>query len=418
MKAMIRLLLLLLCLLLPAGAFAETYTVPETKQGKESFLSDGNEKTYLTIAANRSVTLAGLPEGTQGVLVTWFTRPAQFKLEFLDADGIPLGKGEMRTGTMLHQYIETNGADGVRLSGAKLEIAELTAVTNPEKLPFLPNGTPCDALLLLSHVGDESLAAAPVLKELTDHGLTVQVCYLYDTQRDRKGECIDTLRALGIYREPEFCDWKAPVYDTRDSAKRGFSPAAANKLLGSLLKTYEPKLWITDAIGSGRILNHQFDTVTQAVEKHYLLIEDGPITLTLTDAEAAPLNEAYRLQRSQRIYRKEVAKTAQLALLSEGKDAGLLDGLAAESFLTYAAPTPEPTPSPTPAPTEAPTPAPTPAPTEPPKAEPTEQPTASPTEAPAKEPEKATPNRTPLWIAIALLAAGAAIWAFRKKRKA
>ena len=182
MKPIRMLAAILALLLLPAAALAEEYAVPEAKKGREAFLHDGNEKTYLTAYSPEGFTLSDLSAETRGVMLAWFTVPDRCEAQLLDETGKVVLTRTL-TGGSLHQYLPTDGAAGVRLTGSKLELAEFCAVTDPDALPFTANDTPCDALLLLTHVGDESLAAAPALKVLTDHGLTVQIVYLYEEQR-------------------------------------------------------------------------------------------------------------------------------------------------------------------------------------------------------------------------------------------
>ena len=355
-------LLALLLLTLPLLTFADTYTVPDAKKGNEGFLSDGNEATYLTIPA-AGVTLSDLPEGTDGVWACWFTVPNTLRADFYDADGVVV-RTESIAPKMLNTYLPLDGARGVRLSGVRMELAELVPVADASTLPFAANNTKADVVLLLSHLGDETLVAAPVLKALTDYHLTVQVGYLYKDLRDRKGECIRTLRALGITREPYFFDWQKPYYDTVESAQSRHDTGVAKRDVNALLRTCAPALWISDGIGAGAVIKSLWPTITEAVQKHYILSENGPIPLTMTDEEAAPLNAAYKLQSSRLIYRDGVAQSVSLQLLTDGADDELLSGIATDSFLTYASPTPVPTPTPEPTPTPTPTPEPTPAPTD------------------------------------------------------
>ena len=358
-------LLALLLLTLPVLSTADTYLVPDAKAGKESFLCDNNEKTYLVIPASGRVELTDIAEGTDGVWISWFSVPGRVHVDFYGSDGVVM-RTETITPSMLNTYLPLNGATAVRLSGTKMEIAEFVPVADEASIPFESNDKPADVVLLLTHVGDESLVAAPILKTLTDYHLSVQICYIYNDLRDRKAECIQTLRAMGIPREPIFWNWQKPAYDTLKGAQRRYQPSEARKAFASLLSLCAPKIWITDGLGAGQIVEKVWPTVTNSVAKNYVLTENGPITLTLTDEEAAPLNEAYRLQASRRVYRDGVAQSVSMQLLTEGAEPDLLAGLAPESFLSYASPTPIPTPTPTPSPTPTPTPtpSPTPAPTD------------------------------------------------------
>ena len=417
MKPIRMLAAILALLLLPAAALAEEYAVPEAKKGREAFLHDGNEKTYLTAYSPEGFTLSDLSAETRGVMLAWFTVPDRCEAQLLDETGKVVLTRTL-TGGSLHQYLPTDGAAGVRLTGSKLELAEFCAVTDPDALPFTANDTPCDALLLLTHVGDESLAAAPALKVLTDHGLTVQIVYLYEEQRDRMGEAIETLRAFGISRDPVFLGWSAPAEDTKAAANRGYNPKEAKQTMQTLCDTYRPKIWITDGLGAGEVLENRFSEITPRVEKHYVLSEKGSIVLQLSEDEAALWNAAYRQQESQRLFRKTVATEARLQLLSKDRPEALLDGFSADAFLTYATPTPVPTETPTPAPTETPAPieaAPS-AKTQEKRSDPSgetgSEATPTPTEAPKKttEAEETGPRWGAVTIIGAIVAAGAAIW--------
>lgn len=352
-------LLLAALLLLPSAAFAEEYTLPASKEGKESFLTDRDDRTFLSIGSRDAVTLGGLDSSVENVLITWFHIPGRVKVEYLNAAGEVL-RAETRQDTTYYVSLPTDGAAAVRLSGAKFELAGFVPVHAGESLPILPNDTPCDALVLLTHPGDEMLVAAPLLKALTDCGLTVQIAYLYTPHRDRIGEAIASLQALGILREPYFCDFPIPVYDTPESGKRRYSASNARKLLAALADTYAPKLTVIDTLGAGENLLPQVEAAAEKFEKLYVIAEDGTLTLPLSEADAPAYDAALDLQTSQRVFRLHAARETKLRLIGEGAEP-LLEGIAVESFLTYASPTPEPTPEPTdtPEPIEAPTPEPT-----------------------------------------------------------
>ncbi len=357
MKRVRWIVLLLMLLLLPIGAFAEAYTVPEAKASREAALHDGDERTFLTASSPDGFTLRELSADVQGVLLAWYNVPERYEVQFLNESG-KVVRTEWMLSNALHQYLPTNGAAAVRVSGSRLELAEFVPVTDPASLSFVPNDTPCDALLLLSHIGDESLVAAPVLKLLSDHGLTIQIVYLYEDARDRMGEAIETLHAYGILRDPLFFNWTAPAEDTKESAMRVYQPKEAKAEIQALWQTYRPRIWITDGIGAGGVLSGRLPEITEQVEKHYLLSESGSIEYALSAEEAAICQSAYELQASQRLFRFRAAETCRLTLLSEGAPEQVLDGYLPESFLTYATPTPIPTATPAPTPTEAPTTAP------------------------------------------------------------
>ena len=331
-------------------------------------------------------------------------------MEYLDESGAVL-KQETVKDAPLRQVLPLDGAASLRFAGSKLEIAELRSIRADESLPFEPNGTPCDALLLLTQAGDESLVAAPILKQLADYGLTVQVCYLNKADRDRKGEVMETLAALGILREPVFCDMNPPEKDTPEAGKKRYYAGEIRRIFTELLETYRPTVWFTDGLGAGQALSEKAALITEAVQKHYWLTEDGSVVLTVSEEETARFDDAYRLQSSQRLYRKQTARKVRMTLLTPDAAEPLFDGIAPDTFLTYASPTPLPTETPTPAPTIEPTPAPTETPqptaepTQPPTVSPTPQPTEAPTDAPLfmSEPQPAQTDSAPhplLWLIV------------------
>ena len=72
----IGLALLALLLLLPLAAFADDYTLPEKKQGKEPYLCDGDDRTYVTITRPAYMS-AGFPRRKSTAWNIW-TKAARF----------------------------------------------------------------------------------------------------------------------------------------------------------------------------------------------------------------------------------------------------------------------------------------------------------------------------------------------------
>lgn len=351
--------MLCLCLLIPFAALAEDtaspspYTMPEGKEGRESLLCDGDYRTFVTV--KRNLTLTYVPEeGASTVLLEWFSLPGSYTVDFLDSEGKVLDS-QARTPLSYHEYIDMGSAVGLRLSSKeKMEVAELRAVTETDAV-YRSGYMPCDVLLLLQEPGQECTEVAPVLRDLLDNGLTVQLCYVLSPSRDRMGEVMESLHYLGIEREPIFLSLDAPRDDSYEAAQNRWIKKELRNAL-TPLEVLSPRLIIAD--GSGMV-GYALDTLLQQEidpEKVYVLDEAGEVSCAIEGDGLAVMQEALNLQRSQRIYRLEPASTVSLRSVA-GAGGALLEGMDMGAFLTYATPTPAPTE--TPAPTDTPSPAPT-----------------------------------------------------------
>ena len=235
----------------------------------------------------------------------------------------------------------------MRLSGSNdLKIAELRTLQTGETI-FASPATPCDALILLRELGEEYSLASPVLEELRQKGLTIQLVYLLSSDRDRMGEVMEYLSALGIFREPVFLSLKQPQADTRDAAQNKWANMQLNVILSCA-----PRLLVLGKDGMCAYIWELMQKQGSTPEKVYALDDYGSVLCAMEETAVTVLKEVWTLQRSQQLYKQQPAVEAALTpLIGEGS---LLDGMDTADFLTYATPTPFPTAAPTPSPTYSP----------------------------------------------------------------
>lgn len=377
------------CLILPFGVTAEEtspsspYLMPEGKEGRENLLCDGDYRTFVTVRRNLSLTFT--PEASSGtILLEWFSLPGSYTLEFLDASGAVLDS-QSRKPASYHEYIELGDAKALRISSkALLEIAELR-LARVDEAAFTAGYAPCDVLLLLKEPGGECTTAAPVLQYLLDHGLTVQICYVLTSHRDRMGEAMDSLRYLEVLREPIFLSMKKPRDDTYDAAFNLWLRKELRAAVKTLL-VLNPKIVIADDSGASAYVLETLLKQDIAPEKVYAMDANGDVSFTLEAENRIAMEAALSLHQSQRIYRLQPSDVSTLRSL-QGAGGALLEGLDTGSFITFATPTPAPTDTPSPAPTDTPVPTNTPVPIEE-------------TPAPSPEPEEDKASFSPTWILV------------------
>lgn len=384
----------LLCTFLPVrhvlaeediASVSSPYIMPKGKEGREALLCDSNYKTFITIQRDLSLTFS--PEvGTSTVLLEWFSLPESYTLEYLDNSGKVLDT-QNRTPITYHEYIEMGEAASLRLSSrVKLEVAELRTLQKEEAV-YVSGYTPCDVVLLLKEPGQECTTAAPVLQYFLNKGLTIQICYVLSTNRDRMGEVMDSLQFLGIEREPVFLSMDTPRDDSYGAAVNRWNEKDLRDA-ASTLTILSPKIIVADGSGSSEYMLEALLKQDVSPDKVYVLDEEGDTSCELNTEEFSTMESALHLQSSQRIYK--LTPTTLVHLRStQGVGGELLDGLDTSTFLTYATPTPAPTD--TPAPTNTPSPAPT--------------NTAMPadTPVPTVEPEPSAKEFSSLWLSAPVL---------------
>lgn len=341
-------LLMGICLLFPLltmGEESSPYTLPENKTEREILLCDRDYRTYLTIHRGNNLTCRIDTPG-EPLLLEWRELPQSYTLELLDKKGEILSRQE-RSGSTFHEYLHTENAAELRLFGSNdLKIAELRTLQTGETI-FASPAAPCDALILLREPGEEYSLASPVLEELRQKGLTIQLVYLLSSDRDRMGEVMEYLSALGIFREPVFLSLKQPQADTRDAAQNKWANMQLNVILSCA-----PRLLV---LGKGGMCAYIWELMQKqglTPEKVYALDDYGSVLCAMEETAVTALKEVWTLQRSQQLYKQQPAVEAALTpLIGEGS---LLDGMDTADFLTYATPTPFPTAAPTPSPTYSP----------------------------------------------------------------
>ena len=197
----------------PASAASAAYdahqldvSLTTSSSGSLSLLTDGQNTTYLTIAAGGSITVSAQTQIAGVYLIfdkvpqTWTCRGEY---------------GEFACGTngFLHEYVDVAEGIGATRSltltfpqGASVaELSVWSAGTLPDTVQvWQPPYAEADLLLFSTHSDDEHLFFAGILPTCIDRGLSAQVVYMvqhFDTH-NRPHEQLDGLWAVGVRNYP------------------------------------------------------------------------------------------------------------------------------------------------------------------------------------------------------------------------
>lgn len=232
----------------PDGALPCTYTVPDEVQSYSSYLNDGDP--YTTVTLKRKETLRMQIDGGAplGLFFDFFDLTGTFTLTFYDAEGNRLS--EQKFADVIYHFMlpvshENVSAVELTVVSGEVRIAECFAYSEGFVPPF-SDADPTEVLVILNEPGDELYLFGGLLAKLAgEHGLSVQVVYLTQTDAWHAHQCMDILRAMGVRRAPQFGSARKDTSRNEQSVYKTLGgDALVNKLTG-LIRTHRPKLLLT-----------------------------------------------------------------------------------------------------------------------------------------------------------------------------
>ncbi|MDD3400108.1 MAG: hypothetical protein PHT58_00550 [Eubacteriales bacterium] len=380
-------LLLILLMMLPTATLSEqggSLVMPQDKAHKASYIEDDDIKTFVNLSDGDRVVLTFDEEG--GAYVEWYSLPTRFEVEYLDAQGMVIAT-QTYTKATYRQLFKVDGCHGVAISAKhnRTQLATLHAVPADFELALSNEQGRCDMLVVLCQVGDESLKMGSVFAQYCGlYGMDVQVCYIRKSTRERFDEAMLSLEAMGVKRSPIFLEREDGGRSDFDGIQNKWNKSETVSALGDVLESSQPRIIVTfdpskdNENGSERATA---DFVMLAIERYgvpsveklYTLCDEGATHITATTEQLGVIEDAYKMQASQRVYRYVPNSQAQFELYysTVGADAtldSLVENLDTASFNAFITPTPQPTATPTAIATQEPA---TPAPTQEPTATPT-----------------------------------------------
>ncbi len=360
------------------------YRMPEGREDAQTYLSDGDLETRLTLTPKQSMTLTWQGEAA-GVMIFWYEPAGKATLEWLDADGNVIGS-EDADRTCYRQWLTANGASGLTVTcvSGQVSMCEVHACTEAYTPDFRQGGQgQADILLVLSGMMDETHALGGLLPQYTvENGVTTAIVYLGKDYGYLVQEGLAALTSLGITCPPQYqlLDDQNAVTVCRVASL--WNDGVLKKTLYALIRAVRPKIIVTVDPGEDSPVRAQYTAQTvQAVVQTMAKGDDADIVSKLYVLDAAggtvvdwtrPLScydgltaqqaaqRAYDSYTSQAMFERKIEKQTAFRLVytAVGEDTAcndLLEHIDTSTLLNYREPTPLPTPTPTPTQTPAPT---------------------------------------------------------------
>lgn len=366
------------------------FELPEDEAQYAYRLTDEQVVSRISLKAEQAFSFSFEPS-RQGVLLSWYTAPAEYVVSQTDASGVSLGETTVSDG-MLNKYLELDPAC-TRVTVTLLKegaIADVSVYGADEELPasvqrWEPTPDKADLLLIAAEPGAEWKELGGALTNYTfERGVKTAILYVSDFgKRERAEEALSTLWAMGVREYPLFAGFTCSNYDSYDMVTEGYRKASLPDYLTQVITALSPKVIVTHGLAETQAA-HRYtaeqvvkvvtdDALTQKLYCFGQMEGQSATTLDLsqplnafggkTAVEAA--QSAYELHLSQHVYGWTVDSTGAftLAYTSVGDDAAkddLLENISTSALISYTLATPSP--APTSEPTSTPLPTDTPAP--------------------------------------------------------
>lgn len=251
---------LLALLLTGAAAMAEARDITAeckywVSEGKAAPMKDAKINTAWQPKAENAEVRFGFPEGAGYITIDWFDDPSGFVFTQLDADLNPISTStDKDTYPAIHQVFRLDPA----ARNASLILTEpgqaihKVRIYSQGELPadvkdFDAPPEKCDLLVISTHQDDEWIFFGGIIPYYNlVREKDVQVLYMADCKRPRKGEALNGLWAAGCRYYPEFADLKDLNVDSYDETLEYWGGSQeVVRVLVEQIRRYKPEIILT-----------------------------------------------------------------------------------------------------------------------------------------------------------------------------
>ena len=255
----------------------------EISHDKTASLTDGKLSTGWKPASDADTLVVTLPESPHAgmIVLQWTEGVRNYTLECYNRSGELTDTIEASYSYLMYATNHTLPEDAARLVLTTNNLDTAVAEVRLYEADRIPSLVPCwsesnkkaDLMVISAHLGDELLYFGGLIPSQTGTGKNVELVFLSSSDRDRLGESLDAMWAVGLTNAPVYLGFDETRTSNYEDAVNEWDLETAVQALVERIRATQPDVIVTHDV-NGEDGNHQHSYTATLVRRAVLLAAD------------------------------------------------------------------------------------------------------------------------------------------------
>lgn len=255
----------------------------EISHDKTASLTDGKLSTGWKPASDADTLVVTLPESPRAgmIVLEWTEGVRNYTLECYNRAGELTDTIEASYSYLMYATNHTLPEDAARLVLTTNNLDTAVAEVRLYEADRIPSLVPCwnesnkkaDLMVISAHLGDELLYFGGLIPSQTGTGRNVELVFLSSSDRDRLGESLEAMWAVGLTNAPVYLGFDETRTSSYEDAVNEWDLETAVQALVERIRATQPDVIVTHDV-NGEDGNHQHSYTATLVRRAVLLAAD------------------------------------------------------------------------------------------------------------------------------------------------